>query len=68
MNADLARVSSDIDIFHDVQADLESIAETDVRLLQAAGLTVEWFRRFPSIHSARVSGLDGATELDLGGG
>jgi hypothetical protein len=64
LNVDLARLSADIDIFHDVQADLERIADADGRTLKAAGLTVEWFRRFPNIHSAKVSGADGATELD----
>lgn len=64
LNIDFARVSADIDIFNDIQADLAKTATDDALVLENAGLKVEWFRQLPSIHSARVSGPGGATELD----
>lgn len=64
LNVDFSRLSGDIDIFHDVQADLARTSVEDATTLERAGLTVEWIRQFPSIHSARVTGPDGSTELD----
>lgn len=64
LNMDFSRFSFDIDIFHDVKAELIQTAEADARTLRNAGLTVTWFREFPTMRSARVSGPDGQTELD----
>lgn len=44
------RISKDIDIFHDREADAAAAAEKDADLLRRAGFTVNWLRRLPGIH------------------
>lgn len=64
LNMNLARFSFDIDIFNDIRADVERIARVDAESLRAAGFDVEWFREFPTLYSAHVSGPDGTTDVD----
>jgi len=64
LNLDLARYSFDIDIFHDLKDDVRKTAHADAETLRKAGLKVEWFREFPTLYSAKVTGPDGGTELD----
>lgn len=53
-----ARISRDIDLFHDTQAALQASWMADRRLLQAAGFRVEVLRERASYVEARVSTAD----------
>lgn len=64
LNLNLSRYSYDIDIFHDLKEDVSTTAHADAETLRAAGLKVEWFREFPTLYSAQVTGPEGTTALD----
>jgi hypothetical protein len=64
LNRDAPRYSGDIDIFHGREERLASAAERDEQTLVAAGYSVRWTRRLPTIYNAEVSGPSGATHLE----
>lgn len=59
-----ARISAEIDIFHDREERVARAAEEDVRALQASGLTVTWQRREPLFFQAMVSDAGDSTRLE----
>jgi hypothetical protein len=64
LNKDGARFSSDIDFFHSREERVAAAAASDARTLEEAGYGVRWIRRLPAIHSAEVTGPNGATHLE----
>lgn len=65
INRDGPRFSADIDIFHDGDARLVAIAESDVAVIIAAGFDVTWLPgRGSGKRSVMVAGLGEATQLE----
>ena len=64
LNRDAPRYSGDIDIFHSREERLATAAERDTEALEAAGYSVTWTRRLPTIYTAEVTGPGGATHLE----
>jgi hypothetical protein len=59
-----ARISGDIDIFHDREERVGAAAEQDVATLEAAGLEVRWQRREPLFYQALVNCAGESTKLE----
>lgn len=59
-----ARISHDIDVFHDREAAMQQAVAEDAATLAAAGYQIEWTRRFPTLHSATISLEAEATALE----
>ncbi len=59
-----ARVSDDIDIFHDREERVARAGEEDAATLRQAGLTVDWLRRQPTFLQAMVTQGAKATKLE----
>lgn len=49
------RYSLDLDIFHDIPAEVRSYAEADAAALREHGFTIEWLLQQPSAHRAEAS-------------
>jgi hypothetical protein len=64
LNRDAPRYSGDIDIFHGREERVATAAASDAETLEAAGYSVRWTRRLPTIYTAEVSGPSGATHLE----
>ena len=64
LNRDAPRYSGDIDIFHDREERVTAAALTDAQILEAAGYTVRWIRRLPTIYTAEVGQRTGTTRLE----
>jgi hypothetical protein len=64
LNRNTLRYSGDIDVFHDREESAAEIAESDAKVLEAAGYRVTWLRRLPGIHSAQIGMGDEATRLE----
>lgn len=64
LNRTAARVSSDVDLFHDLEERVRLAAERDAEILKAAGYHVVWLRRLPSICTAEVSKDGEGTRLE----
>jgi hypothetical protein len=65
LNCDGPRFSSDIDIFHDGDARLVAIAESDAAVITNAGFAVTWLPgRGSSKRTALVGGLGETTQLE----
>lgn len=64
LNYDGARLSFDIDNFHDRPGQVALAAEADARVLSDAGFEIEWLKRFPTLITARISDGTGQTSLD----
>jgi hypothetical protein len=58
------RFSEDIDIFHDIAESVAASAETDAKVLRAAGCTVEWALRQEGFFRAVVSRGEDGVRLD----
>jgi hypothetical protein len=59
-----ARISGDIDIFHDREERVAAAAEADMHALQAEDLRAEWQRREPLFYQAVVSADGDSTRLE----
>lgn len=59
-----ARISGDIDIFHDRQSLVDKAAEADCKVLEGLGLTVEWVQRLPGLWRCVVKGGPEPLRLD----
>ena len=59
-----ARVSDDIDIFHDREDRVARAADEDAAALGEAGIRVSWTRREPTFYQALVSQGDETTKLE----
>ncbi len=64
MNADDGRYSDDIDLFSDRIEALTAAIGSDVKALEAAGITVEWQAQSDAFHRAVVSDGEDSTRLD----
>jgi hypothetical protein len=65
LNRDGPRFSADIDIFHDDDARLAAIAESDAAIIAAAGFQVTWLpRRGSGKRATLVAGLGETTQLE----
>src|SRR5688572_6255308 len=64
LHRDGIRGSDDIDIFHDREERLDAAVEADTAALTSAGFQLDWERRAPAIHRARVSSGADATRLE----
>ncbi len=64
LNRDAPRYSSDIDIFHDREERVAAAAAADARTLEAAGYTIKWLRRLPTIQTADVGHEEERTRLE----
>jgi hypothetical protein len=64
LNRNASRFSDDIDIFHDREDRVLVAATGDAELLEAAGYSVRWLRRFPTIQTAEVSRDESRTRLE----
>ncbi len=51
LNRTHARISADIDIFHDREERVAKAADQDAATLAAAGFTITWLRRSPGVQS-----------------
>jgi hypothetical protein len=58
LNRSHARISSDIDIFHDLEDRVAITAEQDAATMKAAGFAIEWVRRTPGVQTL-VADRDG---------
>jgi len=64
VNRSGARVSNDIDIFHDREESVAVAAIADAQALVDAGYTVRWIRQQPAIYSAVIGSAGGETKLE----
>jgi hypothetical protein len=64
LNRDAARVSSDIDVFHDREERVSAAASIDAQTLAAAGYGVAWLRQLPLLYTAEVTREGAATRLE----
>ena len=64
INRDAPRYSGDIDLFHSSEERVASAAASDAKKLEAAGYGIRWIRRLAAVHTAEVTGPDGATRLE----
>jgi hypothetical protein len=64
LNRDAVRYSGDIDVFHDREERVASVAPADVRVLEAAGYSVRWLRQLPGIQAAEIGREDSRTRLE----
>jgi len=58
------RFSDDLDIFHDVAANVAAFAEADAKALRGAGYSVEWVLRGEGFYRAEVSRGEDRVRLD----
>jgi hypothetical protein len=58
------RISRDIDIFHDREERVATVALQDTRILSDAGYTVRWLRRQPAVYSAAIGSATEETKLE----
>ena len=64
LNRDGIRYSGDVDIFHDRDNVVASVALSDAHTLRDSGYQVEWLRQLPFIHSAEITRDDHSTRLE----
>src|SRR6516225_6353012 len=58
------RISDDLDIFHDVAANVAASADADAKALVEAGYSIEWSLRSEGISRAEVSRGEDRVRLD----
>jgi hypothetical protein len=58
------RFSNDIDLFHDRELAMQEAVRADTALLEKSGFSIEWTRRFPTLHTAIIRSGDDATLLE----
>ncbi len=59
-----ARLSDDIDIFHDREERVARAAQSDAATLEAEGLAIKWQRREPAFYQALISKGEASTRLE----
>ena len=64
LNRDAARLSEDIDVFHDREDRVARAAEQDGALLQAQGFDLQWLRREPGLYALVATKAGEATRLE----
>lgn len=64
LNRAAPRYSSDIDVFHDREELVASVALSDAETLRLAGYEVAWLRQFPTIHTVEVRRENESTRLE----
>src|SRR6266851_660009 len=58
------RISDDLDIFHDLAANVAASAEADAKALREAGYSVAWTVRGEAIYKAEVTRGEDRVRLD----
>ena len=61
---DAARVSGDIDVYHDREEHVAATAQADTQTLTAAGYSVSWLRQMPLMYTAEVTREGASTRLE----
>ncbi len=64
LNCEAPRYSGDIDLFHSHEQRLADAAAKDTQTLEAAGYSVRWIRRLPTMYTAEIGGSEGTTRLE----